>query len=159
MNRPRFDPEKARKRRLAAIHAAKKQLGLEDDVYRDLVERIAGGGVRSAADCNSRQLDAVANELRRLGGMPAKRAQEARVWAGRPKGDLKPQVAKIEALLADAGREWEYAHALARRICKVNRVEWCNADQLSKLIAALQYDADRRRRRQEPARMKENKPE
>lgn len=145
----RFDPEKARKRRLAAIHAAKKKLGLDDDVYRDLVERIAGAGIRSAAGCNPRQLDAVANELRRLGGMPARLAQAARVWAGRPKGDLKPQVAKIEALLADAGREWEYAHALARRICKVNRVEWCNADQLSKLIAALQYDADRRRRRQE----------
>ena len=145
----RFDPEKARKRRLAAIHAAKKKLGLDDDVYRDLVERIAGAGIRSAADCNPRQLDAVANELRRLGGMPARLAQAARVWAGRPTGDLKPQVAKIEALLADAGREWEYAHALARRICKVNRVEWCTADQLSKLIAALQYDADRRRRRQE----------
>lgn len=145
----RIDPEVARKRRLAAIHAAKKQLGLEDDVYRDLVERVAGPGLRSAADCNPRQLDAVANELRRLGGMPAKRGKAARTWAGRPKGDLKPQVAKIEALLASAGREWEYAHSLARRICKVNRVEWCNADQLAKLIAALQIDADRRARRAE----------
>ena len=54
---------------------------------------------------------------------------------------------KVEALLADAGREWAYAHSVARRVCKVERIEWCNPDQLAKVIAALQIDADRRARR------------
>lgn len=140
---------KARKRTLAAIHAASHKLGLADDVYRDLVQRVSaehGTAQRSAGSCTPIQLNAIANELRRLGGMPAKAAQAARDWAGRPKGDLSPQVGKIEALLADAGREWAYAHSVAKRICKVNRVEWCNTEQLGKLIAALQIDANRRRR-------------
>lgn len=144
-------PQDGRKRVLAAIHAASHKLGLADDVYRDLVERVSrahGTAVRSAALCDQRQLDAIANELRRLGGMPARAAQAARQWAGKPKGALSPQLTKIEALLADAGREWAYAHSIARRICKVNRLEWCNDDQLAKVIAAMQIDANRRAKRE-----------
>lgn len=144
------DPAKLRKRTLAAIHAASHKLGLADDVYRDLVARVSaehGPEQRSAGKCTPVQLNAIANELRRLGGMPEKRAYAARKWSGRPQGDLAPQMAKIEALLADAGREWAYAHSLAKRLCKVTRLEWCNAEQLAKVIAALQIDADRRARR------------
>ncbi|HEL4274139.1 TPA: DUF1018 domain-containing protein [Stenotrophomonas maltophilia] len=139
-------PTDRRKRTLAAIHAAAKALGLVEDVYRDLVQRVSGQSgqpQRSAGSCDQRQLDAIANELRRLGGMPARAARAAERWAGRPKGDLAPQLAKVEALLADAGRPWAYAHSLALRMCKVTRIEWCNK-QLQKVIAALQYDANRR---------------
>lgn len=148
--RRRMDPAVARKRILGAIHATASALHLEDDVYRDLVERVSaehGTPQRSAGKCTEVQLKAIANELRRLSGEPARAAEQAKTWSGRPKGDLDPQVAKIEALLADAGREWAYAHAVAKRVCKVNRVEWCNEVQLAKLIAALQIDADRRQRR------------
>ncbi|HHA2467502.1 phage protein GemA/Gp16 family protein [Stenotrophomonas maltophilia] len=140
-------PTDRRKRTLAAIHAAAKALGLAEDVYRDLVQRVSGQSgqpQRSAGSCDQRQLDAIANELRRLGGMPARAARAAERWAGRPKGDLAPQLAKVEALLADAGRPWAYAHSLALRMCKVTRIEWCNKEQLQKVIAALQYDANRR---------------
>lgn len=148
-------PQDGRKRVLAAIHAGAKKLGLAEDVYRDLVERVSsehGAGQRSAGKCDQRQLDAIANELRRLGGIPARAALAARQWAGKPKGDLSPQLSKVEALLADAGREWAYAHAVARRVCKVARLEWCNADQLAKVIAALQIDANRRASREPGAR-------
>ena len=141
---------KIRKRVLAAIHATAHQLGLSDDVYRDLVQRVSaehGPVQRSAGACNPAQLAAVANELRRLSGKPANDARNGRVWAGKPKGDMTPQLGKVEALLADAGREWAYAHALAKRLCRVARLEWCNPDQLAKVIAALQIDADRRARR------------
>lgn len=138
----------ARKRTLGAIHAMAHKMGLAEDVYRDLVQRVSaehGEAQRSAGKCTPRQLDAIANELRRLGGQAARETQNARQWAGRPKGTLSPQLAKIEALLADAGREWAYAHALAGRLCNgVARVDWCRPDQLGKVIAALQIDADRR---------------
>jgi len=143
-----------RNRVLAAIHAGAKKLGLSEDVYRDLVERVSkehGAAQRSAGKCDRRQLDAIANELRRLGGIPAKAAYAAKRWAGRPKGDLSPQLSKIEALLADSGREWEYAHSVARHMFKVGRLEWCNPDQLSKVIAALQIDANRRALREAPS--------
>lgn len=153
MNRRADYAAKARKRVLAAIHAAAHQLGLPDDVYRDLVERVSaehGTAHRSAGLCTPTQLNAIANELRRQGGMPARAAETAKAWAGRPKGDLVPQLAKVEALLTDAGREWAYAHKVALRVCKVSRVEWCTPDQLAKVIAALQIDADRRARRVQP---------
>lgn len=139
-----------RKRTLAAIHATANQLSLEDDVYRDLVQRVSaehGDAQRSAGKCTQAQLNAIANELRRLTGKPVQAAVTADRWAGRPKGDLSPQLAKVEALLADAGREWAYANAVARRVCQVSLVQWCRPEQLAKVIAALQIDADRRRRK------------
>lgn len=156
MTRRAADPAVLRRRTLAAIHATAHQLGLDDDVYRALVQRVSaehGEPQRSAGKCSQRQLNAIANELRRQVGKPAKAAARATVWAGKPKGDLSPQLAKIEALLADAGREWAYAHALAARLCEgTARVEWCNPDQLAKVIAAMQIDANRRARRAQAGR-------
>jgi phage gp16-like protein len=146
----RTDP--ARRNILAAIHvlAGPKHLGLDEDVYRDLVERISGEhgvAVRSAGDCDGRQLHMLAKELRRLAGEPEGNAQAGRERPARPKGDLSAQLAKVEALLADAGRDWNYAHAIALRVCKVHKLEWCNKAQLQKVIAAMQYDANRRAKR------------
>lgn len=142
--------DKARRRVLGAIHALAKECLMEDDAYRCLVARVSaqhGPEQRSAGKCTPQQLDAIANELRRIAGKPAQAAGRRRTWSGKPKGDLTAQMGKVEALLADAGREWAYAHSVAKRVCKVERVEWCNPDQLAKVIAALQIDADRRARR------------
>lgn len=141
----RADEKSGRNRLLAAIHAGAKKLALNEETYRALVERVSsahGPAQRSSAQCSPAQLHAIADELRRLGGAPARGAH----WRGRPKGTLSPQLAKIEALLADNRRPWTYAHAVARRICKVERVEWCSVEQLGKVIAALQIDANRRKR-------------
>lgn len=149
----------ARRRALGAIHALAKELLLEDDAYRCLIARVSakhGTEQRSAGRCTPTQLNAIANELRRIVGKPAHDPKTARRWAGRPQEGqgrvhvpetLAPQIAKVEALLADAGREWAYAHAIANRLCRVERVEWCDPQQLSKVIAAMQIDADRRAKR------------
>ena len=52
---------------------------------------------------------------------------------------------KIEAYLAEAGRPWSYAHAMAKRMSakKVERIQWCTPADLHKIIAALEYDARR----------------
>jgi phage gp16-like protein len=132
-----------RKRTLAAIHAAKHKLGLDDDVYRALVARVsAANGIeqRSAADCTPRQLFAVADELRRLGGMPAK------AYGRKPKQPALNRDAlmkKIEALLADQGRSWEYGHALAKKIGHVEALEFCTPKMLKGIVAALEYDVRR----------------
>lgn len=130
-----------RRRRLAAIHAEAKRLQLDDATYRALLHRVAG--VTSSRNCTPEQLGAVVAELRRLGGKPEREVMAARAYAGKPKA-MTPMLQKIEALLAEAGREWAYAHGLARRMFKAQRLEWLGEDRLHKLVAALQIDANRR---------------
>jgi phage gp16-like protein len=136
---------KQRHRHLAMIHAAAKELSMQRDVYVALLQRVTGKS--SAADLDDRERRKVMDELRRLG---AKRSVRP-VTDGKPANvpaDRVAMVAKVEALLADAKRSWNYAHGLARRMFKVARVEWCKPDQLHKLIAALSIDAKRRAARE-----------
>ncbi|TBV12774.1 gp16 family protein [Stutzerimonas kirkiae] len=126
---------------LAKIHIAKAQLGLDDETYRALLARVAG--VHSAKELTPRQVGAVLAEFQRLGFEP----KPATKRAGRNKPNAaterKALVGKIEAQLAEAGRVWAYVDAMALRMFQVERVEWCDTDQLRRLIAALAYDAKR----------------
>jgi hypothetical protein len=64
--RPKIDPVKMRLQTIRAIQAMRRKLDLDDDAYRDLVERNSarhGPAVRSAGDCNQAQLDAAAIAL------------------------------------------------------------------------------------------------
>lgn len=124
---------------LSKIHIAKKDLGLDDDTYRALLARVAG--VTSAKDLNPRQVSAVLAEFQRLGWQPVAKKQGRK--APKPAPDRAALVGKIEAFLAEAGRPWTYADAMAERMFKVERVEWCDSDQLGRLVAALVYDARR----------------
>ncbi len=45
---------------------------------------------------------------------------------------------KIEALLLDNGWTWNYAHGTAKKMFKVDRVEWLSDGNMHKLVAALQ---------------------
>lgn len=134
-----------RRRRVAAIHAEAKRLQLDDATYRALLARMTGGKT-SSKDCSLEELSAVIAELARLAGKPERQVMSARAFAGRPR-TLSPLLEKIEALLTEARREWSYAHALARRMFRAQRLEWLNDDQLHRLVAALQIDANRRARR------------
>jgi phage gp16-like protein len=74
---------------LARVHVLKKELGLDDDIYRDIVERLVGS--RSAKDATDRQLgDLVAELASKQGGFkPSERAEVRLVWA--LWGELKKQ--------------------------------------------------------------------
>lgn len=133
-------PTSPRSRELARIHAAAKQLDMDDETYRAFLQRVTG--VRSAKDLDSSGRGAVIRELVRLGARVDKRARH---HPGCPKGvKEKPMLRKVEALLADAKRPWDYAHGLAERMFNVKRIEWLRDDQLHKLVAAMQIDANRR---------------
>lgn len=125
---------------LAKIHIAKSQLGLDDETYRAILARVAG--VRSAKDLSPRQIGAVLAEFVRLGWVP-KATKKAGRKAPSTAAGKKALTSKIEAFLAEAGRPWAYADGMAQRMFKVERVEWCNEDQLHRIVAALSYDASR----------------
>lgn len=54
---------------LAKIHIAKKELGLADETYQDILERLAGQ--RTAKGLSQQKLDLVLAELKRLGWQPS----------------------------------------------------------------------------------------
>ncbi len=137
-----------RTRELGAIHIAAKRLGLDDDGYRDMLQAIAG--VRSAADLDAAGRRAVLDHLRRMGGMPQPSTQ-ASPSADRPHNygsvERGPLLRKIEALLTEQKLPWAYAQAIARRLNKKDRLEFCSAAELGKVVAALSYQQRRWRRK------------
>lgn len=133
-------PLPQRNRELAKIHIAAKDLGLDDDAYRAMLWTIAR--VRTAKDLDADGRARVLDHLKAC-GFKARRAGAPHNLAGEERG---PQLHKIEALLAAAGRPWEYADGMAQRMFRVDRITFCNPAQLQSIIAALVYDAKRHNR-------------
>lgn len=139
-----------RRQQLARIHMGKKQLGLGEREYRALLVRASAdadgvGGLDSSAHMTTDQRNAVLREMARLGFREDRAQGRKRVFAGRPKNvKAVPMLRKVEALLADGKKPWSYAHKLGKTMFHVDRVEFLNAQQLHKLIAALQVDANRK---------------
>lgn len=137
------DPDR-RRRDMAAIHIAAKQLGMDDGTYRDMLWSVAR--VRSAADLDFTGLQRVRAHLKACG---FKSAKPKTPHPGRPSNidsaDRGPLLRKVEALLTDARREWAYADGMVKRMFHVERTQFCTPEQLRKLIAALTYDQRRRK--------------
>ena len=68
-------------------------------------------------------------------------------YPGRPKNmddpNRKALLSKIEAHLADAGKQWSYADSMARHMFKVDKIGWCDEGQLYKVVQALEVHAKR----------------
>lgn len=140
-------PADHRNRELAMIHVAKKQLAMDDESYRAMLW--ACGRVRSSKDLDYGGRQRVIEHFKKCGFVAVK---SKTAHPGRPhnidSASRGPQIQKVEALLADAGREWAYADGMVKRMFKVERVAMCHEGQLQKLIAALNYDKKRRATRQ-----------
>lgn len=149
MNRRKQNP---RTRELAAIHAAARDLRMDDDSYRAMLWSVAR--VRSAADLDAGGRRQVLDHMRRIGwqGKPRRRVGE---HPGRPHNmDRSQMLAKIEAQLADMGLPWSYADAIARRQAGVERVAWVRKpEHLRGIIAALHTEQEKRDRLAEIDRM------
>ena len=136
-----------RNKQLAAIHVmAAKRLRLDRETYVALLQRVAG--VDSAGKLDGRGRAAVLDELRRVAGEGQRQMRNAVNLPDAPQNvreEIAGMVGKVGALLAETGKGWNYAHGTAKRMLKVQRVEWLRADQLHRLVAALQISANRKR--------------
>lgn len=136
--RRRYDRRRAE---LAKIHIGKKQLGLDEEAYRDLIERVTGA--RSSAGLDAVGRGDVIEEMRRLGcDLPGPRRRI------RASSDRRPLLGKIYKLLGD--RPADYAVGILRRMFgpgAPERLEWATPQQLHKVVAALNYDRRRRARK------------
>lgn len=125
---------------IAKIKIAQKELGLDDPTYRSVLARVTGKS--SCTDCSIPELERVAEDMRQHGFKPTKSA------GCRPnrRDSADPMMRKIEALLLDNGWSWNYAHGTAKKMFKVDRVEWLSDGNMHKLVAALQIAANRRKK-------------
>lgn len=127
-----------RKTAIAQIHIAKKQLGLDDDTYRATLD--AAVGKSSCSDMDIGELYKVIAHLKKCGFKTRKPSHGKRP---NPTKSRTALMGKIEALLADRGLHWNYAHGMAKRMFSVEKVDWLDADQLWRVVAALEMHAKR----------------
>ena len=145
--------DKYRREELAKIHIARKDLGLDDEIYRDMLWSVAK--VHSSGDADSTGRRAILEHLKKCGFAAQKKAGKnpVGIYPGKPRnmetGDRKALLEKIEALLAEANRPWSYVDGMAKRMFKTEKVEWLPPDKLHKIVAALVYDAKRHGRKTE----------
>ncbi len=124
---------------MAKIHIGKKELGFDDDVYRDVLWRVTGK--RSCKDMTVAQLLDVVKDMQNSGFSPK----------AAPKHGKKPNVIKrrqalmnkIEAMLADMGLHWNYAHGVGEQMFQIKRLQFLNDSQLYKVTQALSTHQNR----------------
>ncbi|WP_165495673.1 gp16 family protein [Marinobacter halodurans] len=133
-----------RRKQLAAIHAARRDLGLDEDGYRLMLRELAG--VASAKDLDAGGRRKVLDHLRRVGWAKQPRKRVAQ-HPGTPHNlGREPMLEKVEALLAEMKAPWSYADAIAKQQTGIERVAWLKKpEHLRALIAALDVELEKRR--------------
>lgn len=126
----------ARKKRLAALHAAKRALGLDDEAYRDMLEEKTGK--RSAKDLSDNQIDEVLTALRGPGGY-TRRGDRVAI-----EDTDAPQIVMIKTLwlqLADRGAaksaSADALNAWVKRQVGIDRVHWLTPEAANTVIESL----------------------
>lgn len=130
---------------IRVLHTGKSYLNWDDDTYRAVLARITGGKT-SSTKCTVQELENVLAHMH-SNGFPRQNPKHGRrPHVARNRADV---LAKIEALLADAGRPWQYAESMARHMFTGRQaIEWLTCDELFKLMQALIIDQNRRHKRE-----------
>jgi phage gp16-like protein len=130
----------SRNRELARIHIARAQLAMDEDVYRATVRAISNQRTDSAKDLDYAEREKLLEHFRRLGWRDVQTGVRRKFTAAAK----QPLMDKVAALLASSMLPWAYADSMARRMFKVERTDWLDADQLRRVVAALEYQKKRR---------------
>jgi phage gp16-like protein len=122
-----------RRAAIAKIQIGKTQLGLDDATYRALLESV--GGVKSSKDLTDTGIDKVINHLKKTGCQFTTKAKAS----GKAPNTLSnnSQLQKIQALLTEQGKSFEYALGIAKQMYKKEALEFCTPQELRGVIAAL----------------------
>ena len=133
---------------IAKIHIAKAQIGMSDDAYRQMLRDY--GGVEHSNELSNGDIDNVLARLRQLGFVPTRpdRAGRKTATVGEPKQAL---LEKVNALLAEQHLPTKYGDAIAKRMYRIDRLEFCGPTHLRGVIAAL-YRSSKAKDRDERAK-------
>lgn len=148
-------PASVRNRLIKLIHVAKRELSLDDENYRALLESVTGK--TSSKDMDVTELNAVLAAMRRSGfgaGSPPAPLQKGggRKFyspASRHK-EKKSQADKVRALWITLGQRGivrdpsEAAlNKFCKRVCGCDRLDWATSRQANRLIEALKEMGER----------------
>ena len=128
---------------IGVIKTGQSYLRWDDTTYRSVLARLCDGKM-SATKCSLGELEKV-REYMHEQGFPRTTRRHGR----RPKVAMTKTaiLSKIEALLAEAKRPWEYAEGMAAHMFKQHVLEWLTVEQLSAVMKALIIHAKRRKQR------------
>jgi phage gp16-like protein len=129
----------ARRAAIAKVKIAQKELGLDDDTYRDVLEAVTGK--RSAADCTDAQLARVLEHFASK-GFKAKSSTKGAADhpAAKKARALWISLHQLGAVRDPSERALE---AFARRQLGCARLQWADQGLTYKLIEALKAMAER----------------
>jgi phage gp16-like protein len=142
--------DQRRRGMIAKVKVAQKQLGLDEDTYRALLQRVTGK--RSAADLNVAELEAVIGDLVDHGFKPTV------IVGGNINAGKTAAIARADHPSARKARAmWISLHqlgvvrdpsekaleAFAARQLKIDRLQWADVGDVYKLIEALKAMAER----------------
>ncbi len=136
------------------LQAFRRRLGVTDELWGEMKASV---GVASTLDLNQRQFNELNARLangatedgrRRTDDRGPKRNPSAG-WRSRHQSasrsgmdksvaeEQEPLLQKLEAMLAAMSLPWSYADGIARNVCRVDKVRWCNAGQLYKVVQVM----------------------
>lgn len=107
---------------IRAIKTGQSVLGWDDATYRSVLVRLTGKS--SAKECSIREMKDVI-EYMHSQGFP-RQAPKGKGRRPNVAEHRKAIVAKIEALLAEAGLSWAYAEGIALQMWNESLLEWLN---------------------------------
>ena len=137
------DPD-SRRRELATIHLGAKALGMERDVYEDMLFSLAR--VRSARALDSAGRKRFMDHIRACGGFHGKhrRSNPEWGWVDRAAEDRRAMLKKVIMLAKSGGYSKKYVDGTCVHMFGIERLELVAPADLHKLIAALVKDQQRR---------------
>ena len=122
----------SRQNLMAKIHIGKKELGLDDETYRQGLQQITDK--TSCREMNIAELLKVLQAMQAKGFKVRSKFKEKRPT---PRADKAPYLAKITALLCNQGKPQKYADRIAKKAFGVDFVHWLEPWQLKKVIEML----------------------
>lgn len=136
MNAPARNLVDPRRRVLIAkVHVAKKELGLDDTAYGDILFRVTGQG--SSADCNDAQLVTLIDEFKRQGWQAKPKAPKSRVADHKTARKARALWISLGHLGAVQNTSEKALEAFAKRQLGCDRMQWADQTMMFKLIEAL----------------------
>jgi phage gp16-like protein len=130
---------------LAAIHVAKKRLGLDDSTYREMLSNLTRGRIQSAADATADERRAIIEHLR-VRGFKRTPADEKRERRGADNSQLRMiyglwKQLRYAGALKDASER--HLSAFVKKMTGIERAEWLAPAEAIKVTEGLKKWRDR----------------